>query len=95
MKQVDGAPPLLAVKGNLFVSSQPAVGFVGSRNASISGAKFAATIARQCGPGRLCGCLRSCARHRYGNASRKPRNRNCGRHGRRFVSLPAGERRSA
>ncbi|EPE98889.1 DNA-processing protein DprA [Rhizobium grahamii] len=49
LKQVDGAPPLLAVKGNLAVSSKPAVGIVGSRNASISGAKFAATIARQCG----------------------------------------------
>lgn len=43
LKQVDGAPPLLAVKGNLAVSSQPGVGIVGSRNASISGAKFAAT----------------------------------------------------
>ncbi|MEK1875528.1 MAG: DNA-processing protein DprA [Rhizobium altiplani] len=49
LKQVDGTPPLLAVKGNLAVSSQPGVGIVGSRNASISGAKFAATIARQCG----------------------------------------------
>ncbi|MBW9113060.1 DNA-protecting protein DprA [Rhizobium cauense] len=49
LKQIDGAPPLLAAKGNLSVSSQPAVGIVGSRNASISGAKFAATIARQCG----------------------------------------------
>ncbi len=49
LKQVDGAPPLLAVKGNLSVSFQPAVGIVGSRNASISGAKFAATIAYQCG----------------------------------------------
>lgn len=49
LKQVDGAPPLLAAKGNLSVSSQPAVGIVGSRSTSISGAKFAATIARQCG----------------------------------------------
>ncbi|KQV82739.1 DNA-processing protein DprA [Rhizobium sp. Root1220] len=49
LKQIDGAPPLLAVKGDLAISSQPAAGVVGSRNASISGAKFAAMIARDCG----------------------------------------------
>ncbi len=49
LKQIDGAPPLLAVKGNLAATAPPAVGIVGSRNASISGAKFAAMIARDCG----------------------------------------------
>jgi DNA processing protein len=49
LKQIDGAPPLLAVKGNLSATAQPAIGIVGSRNASISGAKFAAMIARECG----------------------------------------------
>lgn len=49
LRQIDGAPPLLAVKGNLAAAAQPAVGIVGSRNASISGAKFAAMIARDCG----------------------------------------------
>ncbi|MBW9053237.1 DNA-processing protein DprA [Rhizobium mesosinicum] len=49
LRQIDGAPPLLAVKGDLSVVSRPAVGIVGSRNASISGAKFAAMIARDCG----------------------------------------------
>jgi DNA processing protein len=49
LRQIDGAPPLLAVKGDLSVLNRPAVGIVGSRNASISGAKFAAMIARECG----------------------------------------------
>ncbi|MGM4909262.1 DNA-processing protein DprA [Rhizobium sp. 768_B6_N1_8] len=49
VRQIDGAPPLLAVKGDLSVLDRPAVGIVGSRNASVSGAKFAAMIARDCG----------------------------------------------
>lgn len=49
LRQIDGAPPLLAAKGNLAVATKPVVGVVGSRNASISGAKFAAMIARDCG----------------------------------------------
>lgn len=49
LRQIDGAPPLLAVKGNLQAVSAPAIGFVGSRNASIHGMKFAAMLARDCG----------------------------------------------
>jgi DNA processing protein len=49
LRQIDGAPPLLAVKGDLGTVTKPVVGIVGSRNASISGAKFAAMIARDCG----------------------------------------------
>lgn len=49
LRQIDAAPPLIAVKGDLAVSARPAVGIVGSRNASISGAKFAAMIARDVG----------------------------------------------
>ncbi|CAN7248340.1 DNA-processing protein DprA [Rhizobium rhizogenes] len=49
LKEIDGAPPLLTVKGNLSAAVRPAIGIVGSRNASISGAKFAAMIARTCG----------------------------------------------
>ena len=49
LKQIDGAPPLLAVKGALAAAKRPAVGIVGSRNASIAGAKFAAMVARDCG----------------------------------------------
>ena len=49
LRQIEGAPPLIAAKGNLRAAAMPSVGVVGSRNASISGAKFAAMIARDCG----------------------------------------------
>jgi DNA processing protein len=49
LRQIDGAPPLLAVKGDLSILNRPAAGIVGSRNASISGAKFAAMVACDCG----------------------------------------------
>jgi DNA processing protein len=49
LREIDGAPPLLAVKGNMSVATTPAIGMVGSRNASISGAKFTAMVARACG----------------------------------------------
>jgi DNA processing protein len=49
LRQIVGAPPLLAVKGNLNVVSAPAVGIVGARNASISGMKFAGLLARDIG----------------------------------------------
>ncbi|MEI2301710.1 DNA-processing protein DprA [Ensifer sp. MJa1] len=49
LRQIDGAPPLLAMKGDLDAATRPSLGIVGSRNASISGAKFAAMIARESG----------------------------------------------
>jgi DNA processing protein len=49
LRQIDGAPPLLAVKGNAVTGTIPSLGIVGSRNASISGTKFAAMIARDVG----------------------------------------------
>src|SRR5690606_16889397 len=49
LRQIDGAPPLLAAKGHLPVATLPSVGIVGSRHASISGAKFAAMIAHDTG----------------------------------------------
>jgi len=49
LREIDGAPPLVAVKGSLPMATRPAIGIVGSRNASISGAKFTAMIARACG----------------------------------------------
>ncbi|MGQ3214015.1 MAG: DNA-processing protein DprA [Shinella sp.] len=49
LRQISGAPPLLAVKGNRRVATAPAVGIVGARNASISGMKFAGMLAREIG----------------------------------------------
>jgi len=49
LREIDGAPPLLAVKGNITTATRPSIGVVGSRNSSISGAKFTAMIARTCG----------------------------------------------
>ncbi|MCC8933890.1 DNA-processing protein DprA [Rhizobium sp. 'Codium 1'] len=49
LRQIDAAPPLIAAKGDLSVATLPTVGIVGSRNASISGAKFAAMMAREIG----------------------------------------------
>lgn len=36
LRQIDGAPPLLAVKGNLDAAARSSLGIVGSRNASVS-----------------------------------------------------------
>ncbi|MDQ1185790.1 DNA processing protein [Agrobacterium larrymoorei] len=47
--EIDGAPPLIAIKGSGATAIRPSLGIVGSRNASINGAKFAAMLARQCG----------------------------------------------
>ncbi|HWU63707.1 MAG TPA: DNA-processing protein DprA [Ensifer sp.] len=49
LRQIDGAPPLLAVKGDPTAFRLPALGIVGSRNASVAGAKFAAMIATEAG----------------------------------------------
>ena len=49
LRQIDGAPPLLAVKGDRRIVTAPAVGIVGARNASISGMKFASLLAREIG----------------------------------------------
>lgn len=49
LRQVEGAPPLIAIKGNSAVLRQPAIGIVGARNCSVAGAKFAAMIARDVG----------------------------------------------
>ena len=49
LRQIEAAPPLLAVKGDVSLTALPALGIVGARNASISGAKFAAMIARDVG----------------------------------------------
>ncbi|MDE1158986.1 MAG: DNA-processing protein DprA [Neorhizobium sp.] len=49
LRQIDGAPPLLAIRGAPETVVRPSIGVVGARNASIVGTKFAAMIARDCG----------------------------------------------
>ncbi|HBF32652.1 DNA-processing protein DprA [Rhizobium sp.] len=49
LRQIDAAPPLLAMKGNSTTAIRPSIGIVGSRNASISGVKMATLLARDCG----------------------------------------------
>jgi DNA processing protein len=49
LRETDGAPPLLAVRGNVDVLTRPCVAMVGSRNASAAGARFAGILARDLG----------------------------------------------
>lgn len=49
LRQIEGAPPLVAIKGHAATLHMPAIGIVGARNCSVSGAKFAAMIARDVG----------------------------------------------
>jgi DNA processing protein len=49
LAHTDGAPPLLALRGDSAIFARPAVAIVGSRNASLGGIKFAKQIARQLG----------------------------------------------
>jgi DNA processing protein len=53
LQEIDDAPPLLGVRGNLPVLARPMVGIVGSRNASAAGLKFARLIARDLGEAGL------------------------------------------
>ena len=49
LRRIDGAPPLIAAIGDLVLATRTSVGIVGARNASISGAKMAARMARDLG----------------------------------------------
>ncbi|MCY0094661.1 DNA-processing protein DprA [Hoeflea ulvae] len=49
LRRIDGAPPLLSAIGDLALATQVSVGIVGARNASVSGAKMAARMARELG----------------------------------------------
>ncbi|MBL0374832.1 DNA-protecting protein DprA [Rhizobium sp. KVB221] len=49
LRQIEGAPPLIAIKGVAKTLIRPAIGIVGSRNCSVSGAKLAAMFARDIG----------------------------------------------
>ena len=49
LRQIDSAPPILALSGREEALQQPAVAIVGSRNASAAGLTFAARLARGLG----------------------------------------------
>jgi len=49
LRRIDGAPPLIAAIGDLALATRTSVGIVGARNASVSGAKMAARMARDLG----------------------------------------------
>ncbi len=49
LQAIDTAPPLIAVRGSTDVFARPAVGLVGSRNASASGLTFTERLSRQLG----------------------------------------------
>lgn len=47
LAEIDDAPPLLAIRGNIAALTRPMIAIVGSRNASAAGLKFAERIARE------------------------------------------------
>lgn len=49
LAEIDDAPPLIAVRGELAALSRPIIAMVGSRNASAAGLKFAERLARDLG----------------------------------------------
>ena len=49
LRQIDSAPPILALRGREEALQQPAIAIVGSRNASAAGAAFADRLARGLG----------------------------------------------
>jgi DNA processing protein len=53
LAEIDDAPPLLAVRGNVAALARPMIAMVGSRNASAAGAKIAARLARDLGEAGL------------------------------------------
>lgn len=46
LAQIDDAPPTLAVRGDIAIFSEPGIGVVGARNASVNGQRLAETMAR-------------------------------------------------
>ncbi|MBV9199387.1 MAG: DNA-protecting protein DprA [Alphaproteobacteria bacterium] len=49
LAEIDDAPPIIAVRGNVAALARPMVAMVGSRNASAAGAKIAAQLAHDLG----------------------------------------------
>jgi DNA processing protein len=54
LREIDDAPPLLAVRGNEGVLERPMLAMVGARNASAAGQKFAERLARDLGAAGFC-----------------------------------------
>jgi DNA processing protein len=54
LRQSDGPPPLVTIKGDPAVFTLPAVAIVGARNASLAGIKFARKIAGELGEAGFC-----------------------------------------
>ncbi len=73
LRNIDTAPPVIAVRGTVSVFTRPAVAIVGSRNASGAGLAFAERLSRA---GGLCHRLRSCPRHRHSRPSDGLRHRH-------------------
>ncbi|WP_018181254.1 DNA-processing protein DprA [Kaistia granuli] len=49
LREIDAAPPLVAIRGDPAILSRPAIAIVGARNASIAGRRMAALLARDLG----------------------------------------------
>jgi DNA processing protein len=49
LREIETAPPLVAVRGDAAILARPMIAIVGSRNASVAGRKLAAEIARDLG----------------------------------------------
>lgn len=49
LRHIDGAPPILCIKGDDALAERPAVAIVGARNASATGRKFARQLAAEIG----------------------------------------------
>jgi DNA processing protein len=51
LRQIDSAPPVISLRGDVEILKRPAVAIVGSRNASAAGLAFAERLARGVGAG--------------------------------------------
>ena len=49
LREIDDPPPLLAVRGQIEIFTRPAIAIVGSRNASITGTRYATKLAHEFG----------------------------------------------
>jgi len=47
LREIDDAPPLIALRGNAAIFEKPAVAIVGARNASLAGTRYAGQLARE------------------------------------------------